>query len=114
MPALFQPLSVTDRVSGHPPSCRRPRKGCRGSQRFFRAPRADAVVFAAGAGPNLKAKRAAEEAIRDRPLDWTILRPAALVDTPTEETARRVGAFGGGAVDQRCSWRSSPAPVASS
>ncbi|MFJ5230002.1 SDR family oxidoreductase [Kitasatospora sp. NPDC088391] len=32
----------------------------------------------------LKAKWAAEEALKDRPLDWTVLRPAALTDAPTE------------------------------
>ncbi|MEV4560392.1 SDR family oxidoreductase [Kitasatospora sp. NPDC049285] len=35
----------------------------------------------------LKAKWAAEEAIKDRPLDWTILRPAALTDAPTDRHA---------------------------
>ncbi|QKW20972.1 SDR family oxidoreductase [Kitasatospora sp. NA04385] len=35
----------------------------------------------------LKAKWAAEEAVKERPLDWTILRPGALTDEPTERHA---------------------------
>lgn len=57
---------------------------------------ADAVVFAAGAGPGSGAARkdtvdraasvlmadAAEEDLRARDLDWTILRPGGLTDAP--------------------------------
>ncbi|MFC8717332.1 NAD(P)H-binding protein [Kitasatospora sp. NPDC057198] len=35
----------------------------------------------------LKAKRAAEEAVKERPLEWTVLRPGALTDEPTERHA---------------------------
>lgn len=44
-----------------------------------------------GIGPEfdayLQAKRAAEDALQDGPLDWTILRPATLTDAPTEQYA---------------------------
>ncbi|MFJ4680787.1 MULTISPECIES: SDR family oxidoreductase [Kitasatospora] len=35
----------------------------------------------------LKAKWAAEEAVKERPLDWTVLRPGGLTDGPTERHA---------------------------
>ncbi|MGW4803880.1 SDR family oxidoreductase [Kitasatospora sp. NPDC004272] len=35
----------------------------------------------------LRAKLAAEEAVKERPLDWTVLRPGSLTDTPTERHA---------------------------
>ncbi|MEU5386990.1 MULTISPECIES: SDR family oxidoreductase [Kitasatospora] len=35
----------------------------------------------------LRAKQAAEEAVKERPLDWTVLRPGGLTDTPTERHA---------------------------
>src|ERR1700722_4528906 len=51
---------------------------------------ADAVVFAAGAGPGrggvwtayIEAKTAAEDDLRARDLDWTIVRPGGLTDDP--------------------------------
>src|SRR5512132_4379333 len=46
----------------------------------------DAVVFAAGAGAGSGAPRkdsAAEDDLRSRDLDWTILRPGGLTDAPT-------------------------------
>lgn len=51
-------------------------------------------------GAYLRAKKAAEDDLRARPLDWTILRPGRLTDDPPAGTVRLAPKVDGGAVSR--------------